>query len=217
MVVHDMLGRTAPTARRQIRSLRFAAQGFLDVILKADELLRASAANDEDAQGTLQRARKRKRQAGLEDWIAAKRDEFPAEHNAKLARRHHAWLRELLRASRDSAAGALLQLAKETLSVHLGKPGVKAPPGRMIGRVSLKDVICSARNQSVHWDERPHKETRRVFALLAQEHGEVFDLERGATRNRAYECVRLLGWTSYERYERDIASFINVQPSRLGD
>lgn len=220
MAVQDMTGRTAPTIHSQVRSLRFAAQGFLDVILKADELLRVSAANDEAAQRTLQRTRERKKEAGLEDRRAAKRDKFPAEHNAKLARRQHDFRCKLLGASRDSAAGALLQLAKGILSVRFGERLVNAPSGRMIGSVSLKEMIWAARNQSVHWDAPPsekNKKTRSVFALLAPKYGEAFDLERGAARSRAYDCVQLLGWTSYEQYERDVASLINAQPRQLDD
>ncbi len=196
--------------RDPTKSLRFAAQGFLDVILEADTRLGVAGAEQKEAHAALQRARDLKMRARLPDLIDAIRAENPAAHNFKLAARQNDRMHALLAASRDAAAGALLQLAKEVLTVQYGGLA-NAPLGRKIGSVAIRELIHAGRNQSVHWDaELPHKKVQQVFSLLAQEQGVAFDLAQGVPRSRAYECLQLLGWLGYEQYERDLVDLINA-------
>jgi hypothetical protein len=55
-------------------------------------------------------------------------------------------------------SGAVLQIAKQGISVVHGGPGAPSgkpagtPPGRAIGSQELSTVIWEARNQAMHWD-----------------------------------------------------------------
>lgn len=106
----------------------------------------------------------------------------------------------------QAICGALLQIAKQGISlVHGGM--AKAPAGRDIGGVSLRDVIWQARNQSLHHEEgRPKEPVVSVFASLERTYGPAFSLTLHARQNRAKQVVDLLRWRTYDSYLGDARS-----------
>ncbi|MEV1096448.1 hypothetical protein AB0I87_13385 [Streptomyces sp. NPDC049952] len=104
--------------------------------------------------------------------------------------------------STSALAGAILQYAKQGMSVAHGKPD-NWPEGRKIGDVAVSVIIRHARNQAMHWEEEktPHPGLVECFEKLA-ELDSVFDNYR--TRSLAMEIVELLGWKNYSDFERDL-------------
>jgi len=106
----------------------------------------------------------------------------------------------------SALAGSLLQYAKQGIALRFGKNREGCPDGRMIGAVTLHEVIWQARNQSMHWEERgPHPPVQRCFDSLAAEFGDQFAEYRD--RNIAFEVVNLLGWNSVENFSNDLLLF----------
>lgn len=110
--------------------------------------------------------------------------------------------------SLPTLAGALLQIAKQGISfVHGGL--ANCPPGRAIGSEAIKNVIWQARNQALHFEDgNPHPPVRACFQQLAQDFGAKFDLVQRRTDNLAFDVVVLLGWQTYEAYERDMSQIL---------
>lgn len=119
-------------------------------------------------------------------------------------------LRKSIDNQSDSIAalcGALLQIAKQGISTIFG--GLDGcPSSRHIGNEPLKNVIWQAQNQSIHFEEgRPCPAVIACFENLAQLDS-ALSVVPGSNRNPAGHVVRLLGWTTYEAYEADIASIL---------
>lgn len=74
-------------------------------------------------------------------------------------------------ASVDSLCGALLQIAKQGISiVHGGLQN--APDGRLVGTASLKAIVWQGRNQAIHYEENnPHPPTAALFQSLENQFG----------------------------------------------
>ena len=92
-------------------------------------------------------------------------------------------------------AGALLQIAKQGISMRHG--GLSScPDGRIVGSTEpLKNVIWQARNQSVHYEEgKYHKSVVDCFSNLASDFGPRFAL---GSKNLALDVIEILGWRSY--------------------
>lgn len=108
----------------------------------------------------------------------------------------------------NSLCGSLLQIAKMGIStVHGGLD--TCPSGRNIGSETLKNVIWNGRNQSLHYDEgKPRKPVKECFINLKNDFGSDFDLSVNYKVNKAGKIVKLLGWTSYKEYEKDMISLI---------
>lgn len=105
--------------------------------------------------------------------------------------------------SAGSLAAALLQLAKQGLSlVHGGSAGW--PAGRQVtASLALKDVIWQGRNQADHWEEGdPHLPVVQCFDALALEADARFADYR--VRNLALDVVELLGWTDFDAFRADM-------------
>ncbi|MCZ8164571.1 hypothetical protein [Silanimonas sp.] len=119
---------------------------------------------------------------------------------------------EVLRAAREARASALgalagnlLQVAKQGLSMAFGEEA-NWPDGREVHSQTLKAVIRSARNQTLHWEEgqcRPA--TVQVFEGLAQDCGAPFADYN--TSNLAMLVIALLGWRTYDNYVADMRRF----------
>ena len=75
----------------------------------------------------------------------------------------------------------------------------------------LSTVILQARNQSTHYEEAIGAGTFRnpainnCFLTLKSEQDEIFD--EYSRRDMSHEVLKMLDWTSYENYERDMLSF----------
>ena len=111
---------------------------------------------------------------------------------------------EAHRFSVGALASAVIQIAKQGLAlVHGNKP---AATGRTIGSSQqLSEVIWQARNQALHWEgKNPHSPVVGCFTALADEVGQVFGDYR--TRNMALYVITMLGWRTFEDFERDLLS-----------
>jgi hypothetical protein len=108
-------------------------------------------------------------------------------------------------ASIKGLCGALLQIAKQGISIEYGGPD-SCPSGRPVGRDSLSNVIWQARNQALHYEEGSfNPSVIQCFMNLARDYGDDFSLSKNSGKNLAYRVVERLGWRTYEDYERDMA------------
>jgi hypothetical protein len=111
---------------------------------------------------------------------------------------------EAHRFSIDVLASTVIQIAKQGMSVvHSRKP---AGTGRPIGSSQhLSEVVWEARNQGAHWEERnPFPAVVACFTALAGEVDQVFGDFR--IRNVALDVIAMLGWRTFEDFERDMLS-----------
>lgn len=101
----------------------------------------------------------------------------------------------------DSLSGALLQIAKQGISlVHGGRGPV---PGRPIGTQSLGTVIWEGRNQAMHWDSGTlHQRVELCFQTLATDVDPKFS--DYAKRSLAFDIVELLGWRTRDDFNADL-------------
>lgn len=105
--------------------------------------------------------------------------------------------------SAAAAAGAILQHAKQGISIVHGGPG-PCPEGRLVTATqSLKNVIWQSRNQAIHWEEgRLNDAVLRCFTALASERHQRFADVYGGSR--AFDVLQLLGWRSWESFRADL-------------
>ncbi len=107
-----------------------------------------------------------------------------------------------LRSAHNSLAGAILQIAKQGISVaHKGLS--KCPSGRCVGTTEfVKNVIWQSRNQSMHYEEGNYSsQVKSCFSNLAIDFGRHLSL---ASDNLAIDVLDVLGWSSYSNYESDM-------------
>jgi hypothetical protein len=120
---------------------------------------------------------------------------------ASIANRQH---------SVQAIAGAILQIAKQGISLVHGELDA-APPGRTVGTLAVRDIVWQARNQSMHYeDKKPfNKWGTALFATLANEHGEQFNLAQHPEQNRAKQVLDVLGWNNYAAYLDDMIQLLH--------
>lgn len=108
----------------------------------------------------------------------------------------------------QAISGSILQIAKQGISlVHGGLE--TAPPGRMVGSLTLRDIIWQARNQTLHYEDGTYrKSASELFGTLEREQGPQFSLTTYAKQNRAKQILDLLGWTSYEAFISDMQTLL---------
>jgi hypothetical protein len=110
------------------------------------------------------------------------------------------------RLSLGALSGALLQVAKQGISLVHGNKKPKPPRGESVGSQKLSDVVWEARNQSMHLEDDDRKRgVRECFEALAKdfEKPELLDYSK---RNLAFEVVSLLGWREAARVKSDLES-----------
>lgn len=110
-------------------------------------------------------------------------------------------------ASIAALSGAILQIAKQCISLKYGKPQ-NAPAGDDIGGILIKDILWEGRNQSIHY-ENPKEISDNVVTLFAEldalrADGETWDAR--SQTNFAFEIVQLLGWRTYGDFEGHLKS-----------
>lgn len=106
-------------------------------------------------------------------------------------------------ASISALSGAILQLAKQCISLRYGRPQ-NAPDGPDVDGISVKEIIWEGRNQSIHY-ENPKEISDGVVGLFkrldaSRNDGVVWNPR--SQINFAFEVVSFLGWSTYENYER---------------
>lgn len=115
-------------------------------------------------------------------------------------------------ASLSALAAALLQIAKQGLSLVYGEKKSDCPDGRTIGTQNLKEVIWEGRNQAAHYDSGRYKPpVKNCFARLASDFGSDFDLAANGRRCLAKEVIGLLGWQDYATYRMDMEGLLCPQ------
>lgn len=104
----------------------------------------------------------------------------------------------------QAISGAVLQIAKQGISLVYGGPS-SAAPGRRLGSLTVRDIIWQARNQSMHYEVGTfEKPVMNLFAKLEVEQGPQFALAAHAKQNRAKQVLDLLGWSTYTAYLLDM-------------
>lgn len=132
-----------------------------------------------------------------ETYFGADKD----RHHAAIATAERQQALEARAFARSSLASAVLQIAKQGISVVHG--GLHAGPnGREILGVHLKDLIWQARNQAMHWEDgKPHKAVIECFDKLAQADSMFASY---AERNLAFEVIMHLDWHDIAAFEADL-------------
>jgi hypothetical protein len=91
-----------------------------------------------------------------------------------------------------SLAGAVLQLAQQTLSLRYGKkPSLEY--ARMIKTQCVVEVIWEGRNHAMHWDDKkPKAPVMGMLATLSMDY--QLSLEPG--RNHSLAILKAMGWVN---------------------
>ena len=107
----------------------------------------------------------------------------------------------------NALCGAVLQIAKQGISVTQHRFLSQCPDGRSIGTEKLKNVIWQARNQSLHYEEGNfNQHVTNCFANLEISLGNKFSLSLNMGKNLAHDVIEELGWKDYSTYESDLKS-----------
>lgn len=108
-------------------------------------------------------------------------------------------------------SGNILEHAKKGISLIYGNPK-NWPCGRSIGTQCLSSVILESRNQSTHFDEAikngkfQKAAVENCFKTLVSDFkGDFSDYLK---RDMAFDILKLLDWTNYENYEKDMLTII---------
>lgn len=135
------------------------------------------------------------------DWAKAVRNYQAAEKTEEELRQRMA-ARAM---SRGALAGAILQIAKQGLSLVFG-PKSLVPGGRTVGSQPLREVVWEGRNHALHWEEgNPKAPVIMCLDALNTDFGNCVANYR--TANTSVEIVQLLGWTSFENLASDLQTF----------
>ncbi|HRP68663.1 MAG TPA: hypothetical protein PLY93_03960 [Turneriella sp.] len=108
----------------------------------------------------------------------------------------------------NSLAMALLQTAKQGISiVHQNLQN--CPNGRLVKKSEyLKNIIWQGRNQAMHYEEGNYnQDVIQCFNNLSLV-DPTLDLQRYGNKSKAKEIIDLLDWRTYEAYEQDMNSIL---------
>jgi len=110
-------------------------------------------------------------------------------------------------ASIAALSGALLQLAKQCISLRYGKPQ-NAPDGADISGVLVKDIIIEGRNQSIHYENPKEisENVTKLFKALDTIRNDGNTCDAKSQTNFAFEVVKLLGWRTFSGFEAHLLS-----------
>jgi hypothetical protein len=111
--------------------------------------------------------------------------------------------------SLSALAGALLQIAKQGISVVRGRPD-NCPDGREVCGCSLKWVIWAGRNQSLHFEQAKmiDDKTAQILTTMGETGGSAALIHPRAGDNLALEVVNALNWFSLAAYSDDMESLL---------
>jgi len=106
--------------------------------------------------------------------------------------------------SMSSLAGAILQIAKQILSLrHEGKPIIDSP--RYIGSQGIIEVVWEGRNHAMHWDEgAPRKPVKEMLDNLSNDLG--INIEVG--NNNCLSILGALNWSSSDAVIADLNTLV---------
>ena len=102
--------------------------------------------------------------------------------------------------SMSCLAGAVLQIAKQALSIrHSKKPNIE--DARKIGTQSVVEVIWEGRNHAMHWDEAdPNDKVKNMLKALETD----LDVTIEAGKNNGLSVLGVLDWKSPENVISDL-------------
>ncbi|QDZ39599.1 hypothetical protein FRE64_06430 [Euhalothece natronophila Z-M001] len=106
--------------------------------------------------------------------------------------------------SMSSLAGAVLQIAKQALSIrYAGKPDL--PYARSVGTQNIVDVVWEGRNHAMHWDEgAPREQVRNMLDALETDLGITVEVGK----NNCLSILDALEWNMPEAVISDIKKLI---------
>lgn len=131
-------------------------------------------------------------------------DERSKSHGKKVAEANEALL--LIHTATSAAAGGVLQIAKQCISMAWTEEENRFNKGRLMGSQHLSSVIWHARNQALHFEEGVSKNTgtRQCIDRLHSELG-LDNSDLGSKpRSLAKDVIALLEWHSYENFAKDM-------------
>ncbi|SOB53861.1 hypothetical protein [Pseudomonas lundensis] len=123
----------------------------------------------------------------------------------------------------DIAAGALLQISKQALSIAYGKRE-NAPTGASVSSTCVRDLIWHGRNQSMHYEETRLMPLRNekgkvitgcsswveIFQKLNDQRPGRFEMSP-PYRSLAKDVLDTLEWTyDYTKFERDMRHLLGI-------
>jgi hypothetical protein len=207
----EYLQKTESAARRLIESIA----EYHDIVRSSPSpIFTGSFANDAD------------RERAFERW--AKRNEAEISQALEAERKYFA---ETL--AKGSLCGALLQIAYMGIRLH-GREGTVPNDlahlllkgskvlhylgGRRVRQLPIALIILAGRNQYHHMDEDLREPTLSIFRDLAKNHeypnGEAyidpaFDLSQGDPGRMPGNIVYVLGWGTYENYQKDMHTLLD--------
>ena len=106
--------------------------------------------------------------------------------------------------SMSSLAGAVLQIAKQVLSLrHSGKPSLTGE--KSIGSQNVSEVIWEGRNHAMHWDEgAPRTGVQTMLGKLSADLGVTIHVGS----NNSLSILGALGWSSTDDVVRDLEALV---------
>lgn len=127
----------------------------------------------------------------------------------RLADVHKALL--LTNIATGAVAGAILQIARQCISLAWPTTKERMNKGRMVGSQHLSSVIWHARNQALHFEEGipKNENTRKSIELLSDEFSIPIDNLNKSPRPLSVEILEILEWNNYEAYAKDIVGMLN--------
>jgi len=103
-----------------------------------------------------------------------------------------------------SLAGAVLQFAKQGISISIGELKY-CSASRLIGTQALHTVIWQARNQALHWEAASfNPPVKKCFERLTDEVDRKFD--EYTKRNMAVDVLDLFSWKKFSDFKTDMLS-----------
>lgn len=131
-------------------------------------------------------------------------DERSKSHGKKVAEANQTLL--LIHTATAAAAGGVLQIARQCISMVWTEEENRFNKGRLLGSQHLSSVIWHARNQALHFEEGVSKNagTRQCIDQLHNELGLDNSDLRLRPRSLAKDVIALLGWHSYESFAQDM-------------
>lgn len=111
----------------------------------------------------------------------------------------------------QSVSQALLQIGKQGISLRYGKYKSNCKEAFRLEEkviqtkydVTLLDVIWEGRNQSIHYEDESLKDNvKNCFEALLKNDNELCQSLQGYDKghNKAYEIIKILGWTDYDKF-----------------
>ncbi|MCF1248643.1 MAG: hypothetical protein ACWA7D_10295 [Pseudomonas asiatica] len=116
------------------------------------------------------------------------------------------------------AAGALLQIAKQVMSMKYGSKREDVPKGRALAGTCIRDLIWHGRNQAMHYEDtiispQPGRQSSswvEIFQDLNARYPNRFVMT-SPYKSCAIDVLDELGWTfSYSTLEQDIRSLVGA-------